>query len=134
MRGYASEVAIERQELASGDDRLSRDQAIDRRRGNAGEPAGVRNPCREHVVIPPGREDRKPFGRGLKALELIAGSNARQELLEDDAGDRQWNILPDESFEKGRDVGFPLGLLWPPERSGKYRGVEDDQRLLRSFL
>ena len=134
VRGHATEVAIERQESASGDDRLSSDKTIDRRRGDAGEPAGVRNPRRDDMVLPLGCQHRKAFRHSLEPFELIAGPDSRQELLQDDAGDRQRNILPDQPLEKGRDIGFLLELLPSPEGSGENRRVEDDQRRLRSRL
>ena len=132
VRGHPTEVPIKRQESASGDDRLSSDQAIDRRRGDARAPAGVRNPRRDDMMLPLSRQHRKAFGHSLEPLELIAGSDARQELLQDDAGDRQRHILPDQPLEKGRDIGFLLELLPSPEGNGENRRVEDDQRLLRS--
>lgn len=71
VRGHATEVAIERQESASGDDRLSSDEAIDRRRGDAAAPAGVRNLRREDMVITLGSQDWKAFDRSLQPPDLI---------------------------------------------------------------
>ena len=86
------------------------------------------------LVLPLGREYGKTVGYRRQSIELIARSNARQELLEDDPGNADLSVLPDQSSQQGSGVRLGLRSSPSPEGCGQNRRVEDDQRLLRSFL
>ena len=99
MGTHALEVGVEREECGIPPGRLRGDEAVDRGHAHTVPPTRVRDPRRRHVITSVGEDDREPVEKRLESRGLGVRPHSREELLKNDARDRDGGIHLDETTQ-----------------------------------
>jgi hypothetical protein len=131
--GDPLEILVESEQGGLASDGLGSDEAVDGGGRDPSLPAGISHSGRCEVILQISQNDWKALHHVLEALPLLGSPGTREELLANDARNRERPVLGDHSA-KPEDSLMATVRITPSKGGGEDRGVQEDHRFERSAL